>query len=92
MFFLFDHFWFQRLNFCNEPFHYLRFEKDIKYYEFRVTQDLLRDWLIILNNGRIKSKLGQSRTKASSDYQDALNSLYLLLEIRLKNGTSLKNA
>lgn len=90
MLFLFNNFWFQHFSFKHEPFHYLRFEKESKYFEFRVTQDLLGDWIIILNSGRVKSKLGQSRTKAFPSFNDALINLYILLEIRLKKWYQVK--
>lgn len=82
MLFLFSSFWLQYFELKQAPFHYVRFEKETKYYEFRLLQDLLGDWIIILSNGRIKTKLGKSQTQAFSHFNDALTHLYKLIEVR----------
>ncbi len=72
MFDLLSPFWFKHMFFKKEPYHYLRFEKDSRYYELRLTQDLLEDWTLITSNGRVKSKLGNSRTQAFGTFNEAL--------------------
>ena len=47
-----------------EHYHAARFEKDTRYYVIRLEKDLLGDWVITVCNGRIKSRLGQSRILA----------------------------
>lgn len=84
MLFLFDSFWFMGLLLLPEPYHYIRFEKEYRYYELRLSKDLLGDWTLILSNGRIKTKLGKSRTQAFYQFDDALIQLYALVKIRLQ--------
>ena len=45
----------------NELYHAARFEKETRYYVIRLENDLFGDWIITASNGRIKSKLGQTR-------------------------------
>ncbi|WP_416209958.1 WGR domain-containing protein [Legionella sp. PATHC038] len=82
--FLLDPFWFIHVTLKKEPYHYLRFEKESRYYELRLTQDLLEDWILITSNGRIKSKLGQSRTQAFNTFDDALTHFYAAVKLRFK--------
>ncbi len=84
-------FWLPFISFKKEPFHYLRFEKDSRYYELRLQQDLLSDWILILSNGRIKSKLGQTRTIAFETYNDALEFFYSTVKTRAQRFYQLKN-
>lgn len=63
-------------------FHVMRFEKESRYYVLRLEKDLLGDWIILAINGRIKSKLGQSRTYADDDYEQAFENLCLCAKIR----------
>lgn len=84
MLYLLSPFWFKYLPLKKEPYHYLRFEKESRYYELRLDQDLLEDWTLITSNGRIKSKLGQSRTQAFSTYYEALMQLYSAIDQRYK--------
>lgn len=57
--------WVHYLNFQDkELYHAARFEKATRYYVIRLEKDLLDDWVINICNGRIKSKLGQSRILA----------------------------
>ncbi|WP_298627204.1 WGR domain-containing protein [uncultured Legionella sp.] len=65
-----------------EPYHYLRFEKESRYYELRLSKDLFEDWTLTTSNGRIKSKLGQSRTQAFDTFTEALTQLYATAELR----------
>lgn len=82
MLFFLSSFWFKHLPLKKEPYHYLRFEKDSRYYELRLAQDLLEDWTLITSNGRIRSKLGQSRTQAFGTYNEALTQLYFAIKLR----------
>lgn len=68
----------------------LRFERDTRYYELRLNKDLLGDWIITLINGRIKSKLGQSRTLAFVDFDKGLEQLIQLCTTRHRRGYHLK--
>jgi predicted DNA-binding WGR domain protein len=82
MLFIFSTFWFEHLLIQREPYHYLRFEKGSRYYEIRLCRDLFEDWTLIISNGRIKSKLGQSRTQAFSTFNEALAQLYATVAVR----------
>lgn len=63
-----------------------RFEKDTRYFELCLQQDLLSDWTIVATNGRKKSKLGQSRTIAFSNYAQALEQFTFMAGVRHKRG------
>lgn len=64
--------WVHYLNFQQkECYHAARFEKATRYYVIRLEKDLLGDWIITDCNGRIKSRLGQSRIIAFSNFFDA---------------------
>jgi hypothetical protein len=73
-----------------ELYHSARFEKDTRYYVIRLSKDLLEDWVITLINGRIKSKLGQSRTLAFANFNEAFDSFCLQAKIRHQRGYQLK--
>jgi hypothetical protein len=55
-------------------------------YIIRLSQDLLEDWIITLINGRIKSKLGQSRTIAFASFSEAFDHLCALAKVRFQRG------
>ncbi len=74
----------------DECYHAARFEKDSRYYVIRLSKDLLEDWVIILTNGRIKSKLGQSRTLAFSDFGEGLTHFCVLAKLRYQRGYQIK--
>jgi hypothetical protein len=83
--------WLHYLNFSfKEAYHEVRFEKDSRYYTFRLEKDLLDDWTIIIVNGRIKSKLGQSRILAFSTYANAFGQFLNMIKIRYKRNYLLK--
>lgn len=82
MLYLLSPFWFKYLPLKKEPYHCLRFEKESRYYELRLTKDLLEDWIVTTSNGRIKSKLGQNRTQAFSSFNEALTQLYSGIKLR----------
>ncbi|HHW4982433.1 TPA: WGR domain-containing protein [Legionella anisa] len=73
-----------------ERYHAARFEKDTRYYVIRLSKDLLEDWVITLINGRIKSKLGQSRTLAFANFNEAFDSFCQQAKIRHQRGYQLK--
>jgi len=91
------HPWFTTLPFLNiinwepaEYYHAARFEKESRYYVIRLSQDLLEDWVITLVNGRIKSKLGQSRALAFSSFHEGFEHFCTLAHIRHLRGYQLK--
>ncbi len=67
-----------------EVYHAVRFEKESRYYVIRLEKDLLEDWTITAINGRIKSKLGQSRTHAFLSYGEAMEEFCALAKTRYK--------
>ena len=73
-----------------EAYHEARFEKDTRYYVIRLSKDLLDDWVITLINGRIKSKLGQSRTLAFPNFSEAFEHFCLLAHMRHQRNYTLK--
>ena len=70
----------------NSTWQMARFEKDTRYYEIYLQQDLLQDWVIVATNGRKKSKLGQCRTIAFSNYNDASLQFHDMACARYKRG------
>lgn len=74
-----------------ECYHSVRFEKESRYYVIRLSKDLLEAWVITLINGRIKSKLGQSRTLDFTDFNDGHDHFCTLAKIRQQRGYQLKN-
>lgn len=83
--------WVYHLDFQRkERYHAARFEKDTRYYVIRLSKDLLEDWIITLINGRIKSKLGQSRTLAFANFNEAFDSFCQQAKIRHQRGYHLK--
>jgi len=90
--------WFTTLPFLHlldcaakKHYHEARFEKESRYYVIRLSKDLLEDWVITLINGRIKSKLGQSRTLAFASFEEGLAHFCALAKIRHQRGYQLKN-
>ena len=84
MLYFFTPFWLKHVPLKKEPYHYLRFEKNSRYYELRLGKDLLEDWTLSTSNGRIKSKLGQSRTQAFGTLNEAITQLYVAVTLRKK--------
>lgn len=79
------------LDFKNrEVNHAARFEKESRYYVLRLEKDLLDDWTITAINGRIKSKLGQSRIIAFPSFVDAFASFCDMAKLRYQRGYHLK--
>ena len=73
-----------------ETWHAIRFEKDTRYYAMRLEKDLLDDWVIVVVNGRIQTKLGQIRTLAFPCFSDAFDHVCDMIGVRLKRGYRLK--
>ena len=79
--------WFHYLNFKQkELYHTARFEKETRYYVIRLEHDLLGDWIITASNGRIKSKLGQTRTIAFSNFTEAFDHFCIMAKERNQRG------
>ena len=80
------------LNFnTHETYHMIRFEKDTRYYSMRIEKDLLDDWVIVVINGRIQTKLGQVRTLAFTCYSDVFDHFCEMIQVRLKRDYHLKS-
>jgi predicted DNA-binding WGR domain protein len=69
-----------------ETYYAARFEKETRYYVARISQDLLSDWIITITNGRINSRLGQSRTIAFQNFHEAFEQLCLIAKTRHQRG------
>ena len=83
---------FQMLNFnTHETYHMIRFEKDTRYYSMHIEKDLLDDWVIVVINGRIQTKLGQVRTLAFTCFSDAFDHFCGMIQVRLKRNYQLKS-
>ena len=65
-----------------ELYHAARFEKETRYYSIRLEYDLLDDWVIIVANGRCKSNLGQTRTIAYSNFDEAFDQFCFMVKKR----------
>jgi hypothetical protein len=79
--------WFPYLNFKKkELYHTARFEKETRYYVIRLEKDLLEDWIITACNGRIKSKLGQTRIIAFLNFNEAFGHFCLIAKERYQRG------
>lgn len=70
------------INFSCSDWQRARFEKETRYYDLHLQQDLLHDWVIVATNGRKKSKLGQSRTIAFLNHQEAFAQFCTMTHIR----------
>ena len=67
-----------------EAYHAVRFEKNTRYYTIRLEKDLFEEWVIVVINGQIQSRLGQSRTLAFSCFNEALDRFYEMINVRQK--------
>lgn len=65
-----------------EYYYEARFEKESRYYVIRLSKDLFEDWVITLINGRIKSKLGHSRTLAFTSFNEGFEHFCALAKKR----------
>ncbi len=84
--------YFYYLNFKAEERHYAaRFEKETGYSTLRLEQDLLDDWIIITLNGRIKSKIGQTKTVAFINFNEAFERFCFIAKERNQRGYHLIN-
>ena len=73
-----------------KTYHDARFEKESRYYVIRLSKDLLEDWVITLINGRVKTKLGQSRTLAFANFNEAFEHFCVLANVRHQRNYQLK--
>lgn len=73
-----------------EVYHAARFEKGSRYYVLRLEKDLLGDWTIRVVNGRIRSKLGQSRTLAFPCFTEGFTSFCAIAKHRYQRGYHLQ--
>ncbi len=73
-----------------EKYHAARFEKDTRYYVIRLETDLFDEWTITLINGRIKSRLGQSRIQAFPSFSDAYMTFCDMAKVRYQRGYHLE--
>jgi hypothetical protein len=71
-------------------YHAARFEKEPRYYVIRLSKDLLEDWVITVINGRIKSRLGQTRTLAFADFNEGFDAFCALAKLRTLRGYTLR--
>jgi predicted DNA-binding WGR domain protein len=62
----------------------VRFEKDTRYYNVRLEQDLLDDWVVVITYGRINSRLGQNKVVAFAEFEHALIHFKKICTIRQK--------
>ncbi|WP_454783530.1 hypothetical protein [Legionella sp. WA2022007384] len=74
------------INFSTCSGQMVRFEKETRYYELHLQQDLLKDWIIVAINGRKQSKLGQSRTIAFPNYEEAFDRFCTMIKMRYQRG------
>lgn len=83
---------FHFFNFGTEEVWYsARFEKDTRYYVMRLEQDLFEYWTINAINGRIKSKLGQSRILAFDSFEEAFAAFCEMVGTRHQHQYALKS-
>jgi predicted DNA-binding WGR domain protein len=52
------------------PWRFVRFERETRYYELRLQQDLF-GWVVVKTWGRKSSRLGQIRTTPCSSFLEA---------------------
>ena len=53
------------------PWRFVRFERETRYYELRLQQDLF-GWVVVKAWGRKSTRLGQARTTPCSDFQEVV--------------------
>lgn len=62
----------------------VRFEKDTRYYELLLEQDLFSNWVVTKINGGINSQLGKMVHFLCDSYEEACNYFEELSEYRIK--------
>jgi predicted DNA-binding WGR domain protein len=75
----------------DQKYHVARFEKGTRYYTVILDKDLFDDWVIIIANGRIGTKLGRIRTIAFSCFVDACGKFQATIKNRAKRGYLLES-
>ena len=78
-------------NETNSGFNFARFEKGTRYYTVILDKDLFDDWVIIIANGRIGTKLGKIRTIAFPCFVDACDKFQVTIKNRAKRGYLLES-
>ena len=71
-----------------EPALFSRWERDTRYYELRLQQDLWGDWLLTRVWGGKGTALGQIRRELCSGYSDGLALYASASDKRMKRGYS----
>lgn len=71
---------------AEEQWLYVRFERDTRYYELRIQQDIFGYWVLIKIWGRRGSALGHMGTYAFESRAAAASQWQLGLQTRLKRG------
>ena len=69
-----------------ETYHAARFERGTRYYVVCLNKDLLNDWIITTTNGRINSRLGQSRTIAFQNFKETFEQFCMFAKVRHQRG------
>lgn len=69
-----------------ETYHAARFERGTRYYVVCLNKDLLDDWIITTTNGRINSRLGQSRTIAFQNFNETFEQFCMFAKVRHQRG------
>lgn len=76
-------YWLQRLDYSLIPsYHAVRFEKNFRYSDIHIDNDLLGDWLVSVTNGKINSNLGQVKHVAFSNFSSAFDYFLTVIETR----------
>lgn len=65
---------------------YRRWESPSRYYQVRITRDLLGDWLLIQQWGGRDSRLGGEKTDVVADLAEGLAHLVAIDKVRAKRG------
>ena len=63
-----------------------RWEKQQRYYEVLVHEDLWRNWVVTRIWGRSNTRLGRFKNEPCQSYQDALEKLGRINQRRLQRG------
>lgn len=70
-------------------FKFAQFERDTRYYTIILEQDLFKDWVITVINGRVNTKLGRIRKLAFQNCSDAILKFEEIMKTRIKRKYSL---
>ena len=70
---------------ADTAWRYARFERETRYYELRLQQDLF-GWVVVKAWGRKESRLGQVRSVPCDSYSEALQEWRAGLRARQRRG------